>query len=142
MIWTWIARNKLSSAALGLVVILAIGLVGMWVAYEGESIRADRNAIKAQQNADSATQWAESYAQLHAATQQQAEAVRSIVERAGEASRAAQEALDRSARDSAALKARAAALKAQSKPPPGTDLCLAARDAFADELRGERPNAP
>lgn len=148
MIWMWIARNKLGTAALVLSAVLGSLCLGLWLALQGEASRADREAGRADREAGKAileasraSQWQEAHSQLREAMEGQQEAVRQLVERAGEASRRAQEASDRAQREARAWMGRASAIQAE-KPPAGVDPCEAARQAFARELREERPDAP
>lgn len=155
MIWMLIARNKIGAAALVLSAVLASGCLGLWLALQVESSRADREkgradreagkasleASRVKVEASRASQWQEAYSRLREALEGQQEAVRTLVERAGEASRRAQEASDRAGREARAWMGKASAIQAE-KPPAGVDPCEAAREAFARELREERPDAP
>lgn len=151
----WIARNKIGTAALVLSAILGTACLGLWLALQVESSRADREAGRADREAGKASleasrvkveasrasQWQEAYSRLREAVEGQQEAVRDLVQRAGEASRRAQEASDRAQREARAWMGKASAIQAE-KAPVGVDPCEAAREAFARELREERPDAP
>ena len=152
---TWIARNKIGTAALVLSAALSVVCASLWLALQVESSRADREAGRADREAGKASleasrvkveasrasQWEEAYSRLREAVEGQQEAVKTLVERAGEASRRAQEASDRAQREARAWMDRAGTIQAE-KAPVGVDPCEAAREAFARELREERPDAP
>lgn len=141
MITRWIVGNKLAAGSLALSAVLG-GLAGVfWLGWQSEEVRADREALRASQEASRASGWETSFRGLQGAVREQQEAVRRVVEAAAEASGRAQLAMREAAKRSAVLTVRADAVRAEAKPV-GADLCERARDAFARELREERPDGP
>lgn len=100
-------------------------------------VQAGRAEAEAEIERAHAAEWKASYDSLRSATDAQADAVRRLVAESAQRSERAMSALQEAARVASKFQADARDILA-SKPPPGVDPCVAARQAFAEELGRER----
>lgn len=130
MIWTILRRHPFE-AGVGIAVLALLACCGwLWV-------QAGRAEAEAERERAHAAEWKASYDSLRSATDAQADAVRRLVAESAQRSERAMSALQEAALVASEFQADARDILA-SRPPPGVDPCIAARQAFAEELGRER----
>jgi hypothetical protein len=136
---------KLLAIGIAIAVIFAAGGAGGYKLaawhYDGQVAAAKADTIAAKKDTDAArvnaAQWQASYTALQAAGKRQNDAVAAFAAASDARAKAAEVAEAAAKKRADAADARAKQIL-QSQPPPGLDLCTAARQAFDAELKEER----